>query len=159
MNSLSRRQFLLLLGAGVVMVGGGTALTVRQLTANAQGSTLKFKAITALPAKPMPGYASYVIDGQVNLNNITGAVTKNVFAGPPEEITSIALLTRNVRVTGVQQQGSMWHITGIIQNQAQLQAGEETTFSILLDPAHNIAKSTFFGSPIQLTLQNFTAPS
>jgi hypothetical protein len=159
MNSLSRRQFLLLMGAGVVMVGGGTALTVRQLTANAQGSTLKFKAITALPAKPMPGYASYVIDGQVNLNKNTGAITKNVFAGPPEEITNIALLTRNVRVTGVQQQGSMWHITGIILNQPQLQAGEETTFSILLDPAHNVAQSTFFGSPIQLTLQNFTTPS
>ncbi|HXX79174.1 MAG TPA: twin-arginine translocation signal domain-containing protein, partial [Ktedonobacteraceae bacterium] len=87
MNSLSRRQFLLLLGAGAVMVGGGAALTIRQIAANAQGNALKFKAISALPAKPMPGYASYVIDGQVNLNN-TGTITKNVFAGPPEEITT-----------------------------------------------------------------------
>ncbi len=159
MNSLSRRQFLFFVGAGIVMVGGGAALTVRQLTANAQGNTLKFKAITALPAKPMPGYASYVIDGEVNLNNNTGAITKNVFAGPPEEITSIALLTRNVRVTGVQQQGSMWHITGIVNNQPQLQPGEEATFSVLLDPAQNVAQSSFFGSPIELTLQNFTTPS
>jgi hypothetical protein len=159
MNSLSRRQFLLFLGAGAVVIGGGAALTVRQLTANAQGNTLKFKAITALPAKPMPGYASYVIDGQVNITNYSGPITKNVFAGPPEEITSIALLTRNVSVTGVQQQGSKWHITGVVNNQEQLQAGEETTFSILIDPAHNVAQSTFFGSPIQLTLQNFTAPS
>src|SRR5437016_14231998 len=121
MNSLSRRQFLLFMGAGVVMIGGGAALTVRQLTVNAQSKTLKFKAITGLPAKPMPGYASYVIDGQVNLNNNTGAITKNVFAGPPEEITNIALLTRKVRVTGIQQQGSKWHITGVVKNQTQLQ--------------------------------------
>ena len=147
------------MGAGVVMLGGGAALTVRQLAGNGQGNTLKFKAITALPAKPMPGYASYVIDGQVNLNNNTGAVTKNVFAGPPEEITNISLLTRNVRVTGVQQQGSTWHITGMVNNQTQIQAGEETTFTILLDPTHNLAQSTFFGSPIQLTLQNFSTPS
>lgn len=159
MNSLSRRQFLFFMGAGVVMLGSGAALTVRQLTANAQGNTLKFKAITALPAKPMPGYASYVIDGQVNLNNNTGAITKNVFAGPPEVITSIALLTRNVRVTGVQRQGNNWHITGVVNNQSQIQAGEETTFSIVLDPTRNVAQSTFFGSPIQLTLQNFSTPS
>ena len=158
MNSLSRRQFLLLLGAGAVMVGGGAALTIRQIAANAQGNALKFKAISALPAKPMPGYASYVIDGQVNLNN-TGTITKNVFAGPPEEITTIALLTRNVRVTGVQEQGSKWLITGVVKDQRQLQPGEETTFSILLDPAQNVAKSTFFGSPIQLTLLTFTTPS
>jgi len=158
MNSLSRRQFLLLLGAGAVMVGGGAALTIRQIAANAQGNALKFKAISALPAKPMPGYASYVIDGQVNLNN-TGTITKNVFAGPPEEITTIALLTRNVRVTGVQEQGSKWLITGVIKDQRQLQPGEEPTFSILLDPAQNVAQSTFFGSSIQLTLLTFTTPS
>ena len=159
MNSFSRRQFLFFMGAGVVMLGGSAALTVRQLTANAQGNTLKFKAITALPAKPMPGYASYVIDGQVNLNNNTGAITKNVFAGPPEEITNISLLTRNVRVTVVQRQGNKWHITGVVNNQSQVQAGEETTFSIVLDPTRNVAQSTFFGSPIELTLQNFSTPS
>ncbi len=159
MNSFSRRQFLFFIGAGVVMVGGGTALTLRQLTGNGQRNILKFSAITGLPAKPMPGYASYVIDGQVNLNNNTGAITKHVFAGPPEETTNIALLTRDVRVTGVQQQGSMWHITGVVKNQTQAQAGEETTFNITLDPHRNLAQSTFFGSPIQLTLQNFTAPS
>jgi len=159
MNSLSRRQLLLFLGAGAVVIGGGAALTVRQLTANAQGNTLTFKAITALPAKPMPGYASYVIDGQVDITNNSGAIAKNVFAGPPEEITTISMLTRKVHVTGVEQQGSMWHVTGVVSNPTQLQPGEEKTFSILLDPTHSVAQSTFFGSPIQLALQNFTAPS
>jgi hypothetical protein len=159
MNTFGRRRFLTLLGAGVVAVAGGTALIVRQLTANGQGNTLNFQAITRLPAAPLPSYASYVIGGQVNLHNNSGSITKNVFAGPPEARTDIALLTRVVRVTGVQQQGGVWHITGIVNTQAQFQAGEETAFDIRLDPSHNLAQSTFFGSPIQLELQKFSAPS
>jgi len=158
MNTFGRRRFLTLLGAGVVAVAGGTALIVRQL-GNSQGNTLNFQAIARLPAKPLPSYASYVVSGQVNLNDNTGLITKKVFAGAPEAITSIALLTRAVRVTGVQQQGSVWHIAGVVNTQTQLQAGEETAFDIRLDPAHNLAQSTFFGSPIQLALQKFSAPS
>jgi hypothetical protein len=160
MNTIGRRRFLAYLGAGVVAIAGGTVLIVRrQLSGNGQGKMLNFQAITRLPGGPLPSYASYVIGGQVNLNANTGSITKNVFAGPPETITNIALLTRAVRVTSVQQQGSLWHIAGVVNTQTQLQAGEETTFAILLDPAHNLAQSTFFGSPIQLTLQKFSAPS
>ncbi len=143
MNTFSRRRFLVLIGAGVVVVAGGAALTVRQLTGNGQGSKLNFQAITRLPAKPLPSYASYVIGGEVNLNNSTGTITKDVFAGPPEEMTSIALLTRAVRVTGVQQQGSVWHITGVVNTQTQIQEGEDTAFDIRLDPSRNLAQSTF----------------
>jgi hypothetical protein len=159
MNTFSRRRFLVYMGEGVVVIAGGTAFTLRQLTGKGQGNILKFRAITGLPTKPTPSYASYVIGGQVNLNTTTGAITKNVFAGPPAQTTNIALLTRSVRVTGVEKQGSKWHITGVVNNQAQIQVGEEKTFSILLDPNRNLAQSTFFGSPIQLTLQNFTTPS
>jgi hypothetical protein len=157
MNTFSRRRFLVLIGAGVVVVTGGAALAIHQLTENRQGSILKFRAISRLPARPLPSYASYVISGQVNLHDNTGSITKNVFAGPPEEMTSISLLARPVRVTGVQQQGNTWHITGIVNSQTQLQAGEETAFAITLDPSRNLAQSTFFGSPIQLELQQFSS--
>ncbi len=156
MNTFGRRRFLAFLGAGVVAVAGGTALIARQLPANDPGNTLSFQAITRLPAAPLPSYASYVIVGQVHRNNNTGSITKNVFAGPPEARTSITLLTRDVRVTSVQQQGSAWHITGVVDPQTQLQAGEETTFAIQLNTSRNLAQSTFFGSPIQLDLQKFS---
>lgn len=154
MDSFSRRRFLALAGAGIVVVAGGAALAVRQLTGNGQGSTLNFQAVTGLPAKPLPSYASYVIGGQVNTHDGTGTITKAVYAGAPDETTTIALLTRTVQVKSVQQQGSAWHITGVVSDQA-LSAGEETTFDILLDPSHKSAQSTFFGSPIQLVLQKF----
>ena len=92
---------------------------------------------------------------QVNISNGTGTITKYVYAGPPEKITSIPLLTRSVRVTGVRQQGQGWHITGVVDNPSQLQKGEEASFDLLLDSSHSSAQSTFFGSPIQLQLQQY----
>jgi hypothetical protein len=158
MNTLSRRRFLALSGVGAVAVAaGGVALVVRQLTGSSQGSTLSFRAVTGLPGKPLLSYASYVINGKVNVSNGTGTITKYVYAGPPERMTSISLLTRTVRVTGVRQQGSAWHITGVVDNQAQLQRGEETSFELLLDGSSGVAHSTFFGSPIQLNLQRFAS--
>ena len=158
MNTFSRRRFLVLIGAGVVAAAGG-AIAVHQLIANGQGNTLNFQAVAGLPAKPLPSYASYVIGGQVNLSNGTGAITKYVYAGPPDRMTTIPLLTRDVRVTAVQQQGSAWHITGVVTNQTQLQKGEDRAFDIRLDPSRNLAQSSFFGSSIVLDLKKFSTSS
>jgi hypothetical protein len=154
MNTLSRRRLLTLTGAGIVAVAaGGIALAVRQLSE--QANTLTFQAVTGLPAKPLLSYASYVISGKVSMSNGTGTITKYVYAGPPESMTSIPLYTRTVRVTGVSQQGSAWHITGVVDNQAQLQKGEDAALELLLDSSHSAARSTFFGSSIQMQLQRF----
>ena len=158
MSTLNRRGFLVLASAGVVAVaGGGIALVVRRLTANGQKSTLSFQAVTGLPAKPFLSYASYVIAGNVNVSNGTGTITKYVYAGPPENMTSIPLFTRVVRVTGGRQQGSAWHISGAADNQAQLQRGEEAAFELQLDSSSGVAQSTFFGSPVRMNLQKFSA--
>lgn len=156
MNTLSRRRFLVLTGAGVVAVAaGGITLAVRQLTSTGSKSMLSFQAVTGLPSKPLVSYASYVISGSVNVSNGTGTITKYVYAGPPESMTNISLLTRVVRVTGVRQEGSAWHISGVIDNQAQLQKGENASVELLLDSTQNVVQATFLGSPIQLKLQKF----
>jgi hypothetical protein len=153
MNVLSRRRFLALTGVGVVVVAaGGIVLAVRQLTSSGQ---MSFQARAGLPSKPLVSYASYVITGTVNVSNGTGTITKYVYAGPPENMTNISLLTRVVRVTGVRQEGSVWHVSGVVENQAQLQKGEDTSFELQLDSSNGVAQSTFFGSPIQLKLQKF----
>lgn len=154
MNTLSRRRFLTITAAStVVAAAGGIVLTVRQLTG--QGKTLSFSAVTGLPRKPFVSYASYVIEGNVNASNGTGTITQYVYAGPPESITSIVLLTRVINVSGVQQQGSLWQINGVVQDQASLQKGESAAFAMQFDSATKVADSTFFGSPIQLHLQRF----
>lgn len=158
MSTLSRRRFLVLTGAGVVAVAaGGIAVGVRQLIGSGQKSMLSFQAVSGLPGKPLLSYASYVITGNVNVSNGTGTITKYVYAGPPENMTSIPLLTRVVRVTGARQQGSTWHISGVVDNQSQLQRGEDASFELVLDSSSSVAQSTFFGSPIQLSLQRFSA--
>ena len=157
MSRLSRRRFLILSSAGVVAVaGGGIAFVVHQLTGG-QKSTLSFQAVTGLPGKPFLSYASYLIAGNLNVSNQTGTITTHVNAGPPEKMTDISLFTRLVRVTRVRQQGSVWHISGVLDNQAQLQRGEEAAFELQLDSTSGVAQSTFFGSPIGLQLQRFSA--
>lgn len=156
MKTFSRRRFLALAGAGVIAAAGGGAFTIHQLVGNGSANTLSFSAVTGLPAKPFPSYASYVISGQIHPTNGTGTITKAVYAGSPDKITTIPLLTRTVRVTGAQQQGNAWRMTGIVSDQTQLQPGEETTFDILLDPSRNLAQSAFFGAPIQLALQKLS---
>ncbi len=155
MNTLSRRRFLTLTGAGIVAVAaGGIALAVRQLSG--PGNTLTFQAVSGLPAKPLISYASYVINGKIDTSNGTGTITKYVYAGPPESMTSIPLYTRTVRVTGASQQGGVWHITGVVENQAQLQKGEDALLQLQLDSSRGMAQSTFFGSSVSLQLQHFT---
>ncbi|HYK85076.1 MAG TPA: hypothetical protein VEV19_06885, partial [Ktedonobacteraceae bacterium] len=139
----------------VAVAAGGITLAVRQLTGTGSKSMLSFQAVTGLPSKPLLSYASYVISGSVNVSNGTGTITKYVYAGPPESMTNISLLTRVVRVTGVRQEGSAWHISGVIDNQAQLQKGENASVELLLDSTQNVVQATFLGSPIQLKLQKF----
>jgi hypothetical protein len=159
MNMLSRRCFLAFTGVGVVAVAAsGVVIAARQLTGRGQGNKLSFQAITGLPAKPLLSYASYVITGTVNVSNGTGTITKYVYGGPPESMTNIPLLARTVRVSGVSNQGNVWHITGVVENQTQLQKGEETSFELVLDGTSSLAHSTFFGSPILLKLEKFSSP-
>lgn len=159
MSMLNRRRFLVLTGAGVIAVaGGGIAYIAHQLTGNGQKSTLSFQAVTGLPGKPLLSYASYVIAGNANVSSQTGTITTNVFAGPPETLTDIPLYTRVVRVTAVRQQGSVWHVSGVVDKQTQLQKGEGSSFELQLDSSSAVAQSTFFGSPVRLNLQKFSNP-
>lgn len=137
----------------VAVAAGSIALAIRQFSG--QANTLTFQAITGLPAKPLLSYASYVISGKVTRSNGTGTITKYVYAGPPESLTSIPLYMRTLHVTGVRQQGNAWHITAVADTQARLQKGEDAVLEVQLDPSQSIAQSTFFGSSTQLHLQRF----
>jgi hypothetical protein len=159
MSTLNRRRFLALSGVGVVAVaGGGIAFVVSHLAGSGQKNALSFQAVTGLPGKPFLSYASYVIAGNVNVGNQSGTITQYVYAGAPEKITDIPLFTRVVRVTAIRQQGSIWHINGVLDNPAQLQRGEQASFDLQLVSSSGVAQSTFFGSPVQLNLQRFSAP-
>ncbi|HEU5369697.1 MAG TPA: hypothetical protein VFU69_14590 [Ktedonobacterales bacterium] len=156
MSKITRRRFLVVGGAGAIVVAaGGAALAIRQFSTKpgSSGGTLTFQAVAALPRAPLASYASYVIAGQVHLGNGVGTMTRTIFAGAPNARQPIALLTRAARVTSVQSQGNIRHITGTITDPSQLQPGESASFTIVIDPDHKVAQSDFFGDPIQLQLE------
>ncbi|GAC1407736.1 MAG: hypothetical protein NVSMB49_27830 [Ktedonobacteraceae bacterium] len=161
MNEINRRRFLQLAGAGSVAAATAGAAAVApalqavpQLAAS-KDSALAFRATVGLPTKPMPAYASYVIEGHVNLATRSGFVTKTVLAGSPDTPSTIALpgLSRIIRVTDVQDQGNVIYIKGTVDDRSLLQHRESPYFEMYLDRANGIVRSDFFGSQVQLLLE------
>ncbi|HEY7122929.1 MAG TPA: hypothetical protein VH540_03160 [Ktedonobacterales bacterium] len=154
MNRLSRRKFLWIGGTGVVAVAAGGVALVRQLSkTSGNGPTLSFQAVAGLPRPPLNSYASYAVAGQVDLGKGTGTLTRTVYAGPPESMLPVALLARQVRVTSAKQQGNSYHITGVIDDRAQLQSGESASVDLVIDASSHAAHTDFFGDAIQLQVQ------
>src|SRR5207247_9944680 len=105
MNKINRRKFLKMLGAGTGVMAAGVFLPGGILTSGrvlqASKNKLKFRAVGGLPQGAFPSYASYVIEGTIDLRTHSGVATKNVFAGPPEAMSTIALpaLSRPISIT------------------------------------------------------------
>ncbi len=108
-----------------------------------------------MPSKPLPSYATYVIEGHVDLSTRTGFITKSVFAGAPEMTSVIALpgLSRIVRITDVQNKGGVFHLKGVVDDRSQLQRGESPYIDLLLDPGQRTARTNLSGADIILQLE------
>ena len=148
MSKLNRRTFLTLASLGstaavAAALPGSGALRGATETSN----IYTFRAVTGMPAEPLPSYASYVVEGHIDLARQSGIVTQAVFAGVPEAMSGIALpgLSRVVRVTGVQRSGTMLSIRGIIDDRSQLQAGERAAVDIRINQASGVVTSRFYG--------------
>jgi hypothetical protein len=154
MNKLNRRKFLALAGASSAAVTTGSAITLAEL-GQTKGKTLTFRAVTGLPSHSLPAYASYVIEGHVNLDSRSGVVTQTLYAGGPEAMSRIAFpgQSRIVRVTDLEDLGGTFRIKGVIDDRSQLQRGESSTFDMLLHPSQGIAKANLFGSELMLSLE------
>ena len=154
MNKLNRRKFLALAGASSAAVTTGGAITLANL-GQTKGNTLTFRAVAGLPNRLLPAYASYVVEGHVNLETRSGVVTQTLYAGEPGEMSRIAFpgQSRIVRVTDAQDLGGTFRIVGVIDDRSQLQSGESSTFDILLDPTQRIGRTSFFGSELLLNLE------
>ena len=161
MKGMNRRRFLQIAGAGSVAVAAGTAVAVPALTsaprlaASSKQGTFTFRAVAGLPSKSLPAYASYVIEGHVNLSTRTGAMTKTLFAGAPNGMSTIALpgLSRIIRINDVQDLGGAFRLRGVVDDRSLLQRGESPNFELLIDPAQKLAKTSYFGSDIVMQLE------
>ena len=90
MRHVDRRGLLKLAGAGSVLVAGAALPAVRWI-AGQDSDVLGFRATLGLPEPPLPSYATYVVEGTVNLTTGTGLVTSRVLAGHPGAPSAIGL--------------------------------------------------------------------
>ncbi|GAC1434520.1 MAG: hypothetical protein PVS3B3_09400 [Ktedonobacteraceae bacterium] len=161
MKALNRRRFLQLASASSVAVAAGTAATVpaltsaSQLTDSSKQGTFTFRAIAGLPSKAMPAYASYVIEGHVNLTTGTGVMTRTLFAGAPGATSTVAFpgLSRIIRIHDIQNLGGAFHLKGVVDDRSLLQRGESPNFEVLIDPAQKRAKTNYLGTEIIMQLE------
>ena len=155
MEGVDRRNFLKLAG----MLGG--SVTVGALTPTigllklSTPETLTFRAVAGLPAPPLPAYASYVLEGNVNLGAQSGVITRMVLAGAPEAMSDIALpgLSQTIRVKEVLPGSGILRIRGEVADRSQIGAGESPTVEIVVDRSRGIVRAPFLGSTLSLKLQ------
>src|SRR2546421_977068 len=124
MKGINRRRFFQLAGMGslaAVTAAIPVLSTVPRLTSTSKQGTYTFRAVTGLPSKPLPSYASYVLEGHVDLTTRSGVMMKTVFAGHPEAMSTVALpgLSRIIRITDVQDLGGTFRVRGVVDDRSQ----------------------------------------
>ncbi len=154
MDKISRRSFLKLIGAGSGVVAASSLPMSGMMNLFQTKDTLSFRGVAGVPSNVFPVYASYVVQGSVDLATRTGVLTKGLFAGAPSENSTLALpgTSRAIRVTNVIREGGVTRIRGIIDDRSQLLPGESETVDIKIDQRASIAEATFFGSLVSMRL-------
>ena len=147
-----------MLGAGTGVMAMGALIPSGVLTSGrvlqATKNKLKFRAVGGLPQGSFPSYASYVIEGTIDLKTHSGVATRNVFAGPPEAMSAIALpgLSRTIRITEVEDSGNVLRVRGVVDDRSQLLAGENPNVDITVDSGRETASSSFMSGEVSLKL-------
>ncbi len=154
MDKINRRAFLKLIGVGSGVVAASTLPMTGMMNLFQTKDTLSFRGVAGVPSNIFPVYASYVVQGSVNLATKTGVLTKGLFAGAPSENSNLALpgTSRAIRVTNVIQEGSVTQILGVIDDRSQLLPGESESVDIKIDQGAGIAEAKFFGSLVSMRL-------
>jgi hypothetical protein len=152
MQSIDRRRFLQLAGAGSALAAtaGLPVVALRRL----DGTTVSFRAEAGLPAKPLPAYATKVVEGTVDLTRGTGTVTSRMLAGHPGDLSDIALpgMTKVISITSVSDHGTELQMEGVVQDRSQLLPGESAQVRLVLDRAARVMRTTFAGKDVELAL-------
>ena len=155
MEKLNRRKFLKVAGASSAIAAGAVLPSSGLLAKSAAtNGTVTFRAVAGMPQKPLPNYASYVIEGHVNLDARTGVITRSVFAGAPETMSTVALpgMSRIARITDVVEEAGLLRITGVVNDRSQLRRGESPTFTVFMDRSLGTVKAEFFGNSVTLLM-------
>ncbi len=156
MEKMNRRKFLEVAGAGAAGAAAvAAAAPLSTLVLSLTGNHLHFRAVSGRPGAPLPAYASYVLEGKVDLGAQSGTVTSKVFAGAPEAMSPIEWpgLGRTVRVTKVANSSGVIRIMGVADSSSKLLKGENPTLEVVIDRSQGRAWGDFFGTTVSMRLE------
>src|SRR5438093_30151 len=137
MERTQRRKFLGVAAAGAAGAAAWTAFgpLPAKVRSNGDAAVLRFRAVAPLPQEPLPAYASYLVEGRVDVKGHSGVFTSKLVAGAPEAMSAITFpgTVRRYRVTDVQQLGKTLRITGEVDRSTKLGNGEGREVEIVVD--------------------------
>jgi hypothetical protein len=153
MKKLNRRRFLTIAGAGSVAAVTGAGASVTGLAGPGVAAAYSFRGVAALPTDHrLPEWGSYVVEGHVNPSTQSGSISKVVYAGRPEAMSRIALVSHVVRVESVKKDGALLHIKGVVDDRSHLLRGESDRVHLIIDTGRRTMSAEFFGSRVTLEL-------
>lgn len=156
MKKLHRQGFLKLAGASSAAVAATGALSTADALASSHAGPLTLRAVGPLPARPLAGYASFVLSGHVDVARRAGTLAQTVFAGPPEAMSGVGLpgLSRSIRVTDVRDVDGVLQITGVVDDRSQLEPGESAQVAIRVNRAQGTAAVRWGETEVALHLES-----
>jgi hypothetical protein len=156
MKHIDRRRLIKLAGVGSAVAATAALPTFGQRATQAEpaGHVFGFRATLGLPQAPLPSYATYVVQGSLDLLTGTGLITSRVLAGHPGDPSEIGLpgTARVIKVTQVRATGAQFEVRGVIEDRAQLQPGESPQVQLTLDRARGVLLAPFGGRMVSLTV-------
>ena len=154
-TTMDRRQFIRRAATGTAAAAVVAAVPLSGFLRWMAAGKLHFKAVAALPKNPLPTYATFVVEGDLDLDRRTGTVTKTLYAGSPEAMSKIIFpgTTRSISVTDLEESGSTIRIRGMVDETPVLGPREKREMWMTIDPQRKLAEADFLGTPLVLKLQ------
>jgi len=154
MQPVERRKFLKMAAAGSALAAAA-ALPLAGILEWSGANRLKFRAAVGMPHNPLPAYASFVVEGNLDLAGGTGTVRKSLYAGAPNAMSNILFpgTERIIRVNFVQHSGDTMRIAGTIDESQALGPRESRNVAITIDRRAGLARADFLGREMLLQVQ------
>jgi hypothetical protein len=154
MKNMDRRRLFKLAGVGSALAAGAALPVVGRMVTQPEPGVFGFRASLGLPQAPLPNYATYVVEGTLNLATGVGLITSRLLAGHPDGPSEIGLpgLARIVKVTQIEANGAEINVRGVVEDRSQLRPGESATVDLVINRSRGTVLAPFGGRTVTLNV-------
>jgi hypothetical protein len=154
MDNMNRRRLFKLAGVGSAVAVTAALPVVGNAVRTSEPDLFGVHATLGLPQAPLPSFATYVLEGTLDLARGAGLLTSRVVAGHPDDPSEIGLpgLTRIIKVTRVDVNGPLLTVNGVIEDRSRLMAGESPQVELSIDRARGTVLAPFGERVVTLNL-------